>query len=204
MPSMTIRQKLAEQRGFLNRSVQAFEVHPEEALRIATTIRVLVHETSVSKPLLGLLCADYRQLPILDKAPPTTKTPTGVILYYCGVGMRLTIDKGVQPIIDLSLLRGQLVPLETWWNQCLLIFTDEKGNRVVFTRKSLLLTLANREGGAHVDTDLPPEYERYILNSSLPIKCMVNDIETDYFNVARFAAVQSAVQLIDCLDRNFA
>lgn len=203
MPQTTNEEKLKEQYGFLKRSIDSFmDGHISEALRIATTLRVLVHETVSSTPLLKQLNPNYRRLTIVDVPPPGPVRPGGVVLFYIGVGVEMSQQKGARPIIDLQ--NGpptqQLVTIESWWNQIILIFSDA-GQRIVFTRRQLLLTLANKEGGAHVDTSLPAAYEKFVLDS--PLKFAVNGVMTDTVNLARFAAVQSAAQMKDCLERHF-
>jgi hypothetical protein len=48
-----MRTKLREQLGFIERSTRFFdEGHEEEALRLATTMRVLFHDTALSTSLL--------------------------------------------------------------------------------------------------------------------------------------------------------
>ena len=92
--------------------------------------------------------------------------------------------------------------MDEWWEKCCLVFTDftdPGGRQIKFLRRDLLLTLADKEGGAHVDTKLPDHYERFVRNS--PMKVRVNGVETDSVHLARYAAVQAAVQMIDCLDR---
>ena len=203
MSKTTNQEKLKEQYGFLKRSIDSFmEGHISEALRIATTLRVLVHETGSSTPLLKQLNPSYRQLTIVDTPPPGPARPGGVVLFFIGVGVAMS-EKGVRPIIDLQngLPTQQLVSIDNWWNQIMLIFSDA-GQRIVFTRRQLLLTLANKEGGAHVDTNLPAPYEKFVLES--PLKFAVNGVMTDTVNLARFAAVQSAAQMNDCLERHFA
>ncbi len=46
------------------------------------------------------------------------------------------------------------VPISEWWNQVVFI-----SGKTEATRKSLVLTAADRDGGAHVDTKLTMEYE---------------------------------------------
>ena len=79
------------------------------------------------------------------------------------------------------------------------MFRDSKEKRIEFRRRDLLLILANKEGGAHVDTMLPARYEDFMLNSAKLIK---NGVETDSIHLGRFAAIEAAVQMIDCIDRN--
>lgn len=162
---------------------------------------MLLHETGSSKPLLKQLDPAYLQLTILDNPPPTPARPGGIILMWIGVGVVASTDKGVQPIVDLSEPNLQLIPLGTWWNQFRLIFTDEKNNRIMLTRRNILLTLSDKEGGTHVDPNLPAVYEKYAIDS--PLRFVVNGIETDTVNLARFIAIQSAVRMLECLERNF-
>lgn len=52
------------------------------------------------------------------------------------------------------------VPAPEWWEQ--VIFRLQKPNstdQIELTRKSLVLTAADKDGGAHVDEDLTEEYE---------------------------------------------
>ena len=87
-----------------------------------------------------------------------------------------------------------------WWRRTCLVFAPTpESESVEFTRRDLLLTLANSEGGAHVDAVLPPQYEKYVIDS--PVKLMNNGIETDSVHLAQFAAVQAAAQMIDCINR---
>jgi hypothetical protein len=68
LPQVYRATRESEQKGFLERSLADFlNGHPEEAVRIATTIRVLVHEGG-GKPLLKSFKPNYLDLPILDNA----------------------------------------------------------------------------------------------------------------------------------------
>ena len=96
-------------------------------------------------------------------------------------------------------LRMEPTTMGKWWEKSCLVFTDPQGERIEFRRRDLLLTLANKEGGAYVAASLPAKYERYVVNSD--VKMVVSGVETDTIHLARFAAVEAAVQMIDCLDR---
>jgi len=199
----TALEMLKEQYGFLKRSIaSAIRGNLDEALRIATTLRVLVHETAASKPLLKQVVPNYLQITILDiPAAPLSKAGAQRV-FYIGVAVQMNSVTGVRPAVDLTNPPpGQkLVVLGSWWNRELLIFTD-KGQRFVFTRKQLILTLANKEGGAHVDTSLPPGYEKFVTES--PLRFVVSDVPSDTVHLARYAAVQAAAQMCECLERNF-
>lgn len=201
MSRSTNEEKLAEQHGFLKRSVAAFnDGHSSEAVRIATTLRVLVHETAKSTPLLKLLSTGYLDVAILDRRPLANLDKT---ILYIGVGVRMDLSKGtIHPTVDLKDPNNPMirVPLAEWWNRVKLIFLDGS-QKIVFTRKDLILTLADKEGGTHVDATLPAKFEKYVLES--PLRFVINDVAMDTVNLARYGAVEAAVQMMDCLETNF-
>jgi hypothetical protein len=119
-------------------------------------------------------------------------------MFYVGVGVQID-SSGAKPLLE-GKPGEQLVSLSDWWNQTMLVVADGS-ETITFTRKSLLLTLANKEGGAHVDPALPEEYEKYVLVS--PLKVWANGVESDTFHLARFCAVESGVKMMECLERNF-
>lgn len=202
MARATPLEMLKEQYGFLKRSIEAvMQGNLDEALRIATTIRVLVHETRNSIPLLKQVDPNYLQLTILGVPPPVPPKPGDYPPSYIGVLVRVKSQTGLQPIVDFDgYPRIQLNTLEDWWNQVILIFSDA-GQKIAFTRQQIILTLANKEGGAHVDTTLPSAYEEYVIDS--PLKFIVNKTPADTAHLARYAAVQAAAQICECLERNF-
>jgi hypothetical protein len=82
MPRSTNQEMLAQQLGFLKTSLEAYKNGSEaEALRIATTIRVLIHETNSSNPLLKQIDPNYLTLTILDRPAPVPSKPGG--RYWC-------------------------------------------------------------------------------------------------------------------------
>ncbi len=58
-----------------------------------------------------------------------------------------------RPNTDPSALQLQL-PAPAWWTQVVYVY-----GAINATRRSLVLGAANKDGGAHVDTKLNPEYE---------------------------------------------
>jgi len=55
------------------------------------------------------------------------------------------------------------VPFDDWWNR--VIIRDQAG--VEFTRRDLVLALANQDGGAHVDPELHEAYEALSRSNSM-------------------------------------
>jgi hypothetical protein len=60
----------------------------------------------------------------------------------------------MQPAADRTGTR-RITPFSEWWSERVYVLND-----LAITRKQLVLTAANKDGGAHVDPDLPENYER--------------------------------------------
>jgi hypothetical protein len=158
------QKKLREQLGFLERSCQMYdEGHIEEAIRIAGTLRTLIHDTGKSTSLLKHMNATGIRL-----WSTTDSAPERAAMYY-GMGQYRHLN-GVSsfgPSFD-NTPTMELLPLDEWWGQVVYVFdagedaqTDEereKGFRL--SRKDIVLTAANKDGGAHVDKKLTRAYER--------------------------------------------
>jgi hypothetical protein len=201
MPRSTVQEMLAQQLGFLKSSLQAYKVgNDAESLRMATTLRVLIHDTTKSHALLKQIDPNYLNLTILDR-PDFSSGRKILVLYGIGVSRSGDGTGTARPDMTLNDPALQLTPLEKWWNRLVLVFTDSNGQHVEFTRRNLVLTLVNKEGGAHVDPTIPVEYEKYVLDAAVPF--IVNGVPTDSAHLAQFATVEAAVRMIECLERNF-
>ena len=127
---------------------------PVAALPLAVTIRVLVHDTSRSHGLLhqlGLVSGLRFSDTALHINPRNLFPTIGLTM------MNMTTGPGldwVAPLDDLSPPRiHPPVPFNHWWNTP--VVKDQMGN--TWSRRDLVLHLANREGGAHIDPDAPDE-----------------------------------------------
>jgi hypothetical protein len=146
--------QLKTQIEFLTRSAQSFDAgEKNEAVRMAVGIRVIVHDTKESKSLLRQL--GKKDILFYDTAHPfdskNLMPHLGLIqmrLGGPGTGFRAGLD-------DIPPERlGKKIQFNTWWDR--IVLSDHLKNR--FTRKDLVLTLANQEGGAHVDPHLEEKY----------------------------------------------
>jgi len=148
------RDHLRRQIGFLQRSADAFDAgYIDEAVRIATTIRVLIHNTGSSVSLLKHLNATtISLLSSCDGASPSTPL-------YMGLGVpKVKNDGGTIKATYAPLLDGPVkiyVPVSKWWD--MIVYVLGSGARL--SRKKIVLTAANKDGGAHVDSALTSEYE---------------------------------------------
>lgn len=124
-----------------------------EAKRLAAAIRVLAHDTDNSKSLLGQL--GRKNIQFYDTCIP--RDPKTVITYTGNIAINQT-SSGAKYIAPLDYLPPDCPPkyvsFEDWWNGD--IFVDKEGNNT--TRRDLILALANKDGGAHVDPELDAKY----------------------------------------------
>jgi hypothetical protein len=147
---------LKHQLGFLRASSAAFDAgREEEAQRLATTIRVLVHSTGQSVALLKQLGVQH-QMRFLDTWQPPEATRPGVVLVRRWDAGLATIRLGSGTATFAAPLgahpegiRGPQ-PFRIWWKQSVI----EDQTRTRFTRKELVLFMTNQAGGAHVDPDI--------------------------------------------------
>ena len=72
---------------------------------------------------------------------------------------------------------------------------------MIYRRKRVVLILANKEGGAHVDANEDPDYVRLL--TDLPLSFADYGIEIETPDLARFLTAQSGVEMLECLKRNF-
>jgi hypothetical protein len=150
---------LGEQVRFLENSAAAFDDGFEsEAKRLATTMRVLLHDTVQSHSVLEQLGVKT-QIAYRDTADPINPrnlmdTPGLVIMELKSGGGSYV------PPLDHLVSPSRLKPpvdFRTWW------FGDvSKFRGMTLTRDNFVLVAANKEGGAHVDRRLDKRYERFL------------------------------------------
>lgn len=142
---------LSEQVGFLETSSRLYdEGNKTEAKRIAVSLRVLLHDTSISHSLLGQLgiknSIQFQHVCGLDPAAGEPVIFWGVSIANYGSGYELEPTLG--PV-------ERETPFDDWWNGRLIVV---KAKDASYTRKDIILAVANTDGGAHVGTDIPESY----------------------------------------------
>lgn len=160
-----LQKHLQDNIGFLKASCASFDTgFLGEAKRLATTIRVLLHDTTNSKSLLGLL-GIKNSLKYVNTA--NRYDPSNLLAHHGLVGMR--IGTGVSsywaPLGDgpPPCYNRQPCTFDEWWNEPVVV--DKRGG--VFSRSDLVLFLANKDGGAHVDPQLDKAYAELTRNNSI-------------------------------------
>lgn len=148
---MYFRAHLARQLTFLKRSCESYDAGAtDEAIRMATIIRVLIHNTKKSTSLLTHLNANTINL------LSTTGNITPNTVMYFGLGMMQLSGSscGYFPSLNFGPVK-EMIPVSQWWNQIVFVLDPQTH----LSRRKIILSAANQDGGAHVDASLSKEYE---------------------------------------------
>jgi len=172
---------LKEQIAFMKQSASSYDSGFEgEAKRLAVVIRVLIHDTSQSSSLLTLLGVK-RNTSFYDSA--AAYNPRNLLTSSCLTVMRISPAGGeyVAPLDNLSPARSKdkRVGFDRWWNRNI-VLKDNANN--TFTRKDLVLAVANKEGGAHIDPKLDEAYANLSRFNSMAWKFFKSGVERDFKN----------------------
>ena len=141
---------------FLESSAAAFDAgHIGEAKRMAVSLRVLFHETAQSHSILAQL--GERQRPMFDSSHPYN--PNNDLSHHGLVAMRITGGEDARffaPLGDRA-IAPRPTRFGNWWEKDIVIKEGQSGK--TYTRRSLVLFAANKDGGAHVDPHLDASFE---------------------------------------------
>jgi hypothetical protein len=154
-----LQEHLQEQIAFLHSSIAAYDAGaPSEAKRLAVALRVLLHDTPQSRSLLGQLGLKDRLFYDSSTYEAYNERPWDVAVYTGLLGLCISIgsnETSCVPALDHTGDQpAEWVDFDTWWN--MVVIRDEVEN--TFSRRDLVLTMANRDGGAHVDPVLTTKY----------------------------------------------
>jgi hypothetical protein len=132
----------------MQRSCEAFDKGAEdEAIRIATALRVIFHNTTRSVSLVAHLGFNANRM---------LSSSRGYGNWQDYLGHRLDLTSP-QPVSMLPLLGNKFkeMSVQDWWaNEAVFVHNGQR-----YSRKRIVLSAANKDGGAHVDADLDKYYE---------------------------------------------
>lgn len=160
-----LEREFEEQLELLQTSVEAFDKGKfPEAKRIATSLRIFVHDTGASTSLLKQL--NKKNGLFLDTAMPLKESegviiPQSTLTYRALGGNEDSLRH--QPLLDTSFSQPREADFDAWWNG--VVFVDQFQKK--FSRADLVLKLANEDGGAHVDPGISADYHRLTRENSL-------------------------------------
>jgi len=188
-----LRRKLDEQLGFLKRSADDFdEGHTEEAVRLAATLRLLLHDKNRSKSLLGQL--NMKDVGFCDTSGPND--PENICPYSGLISLELG-PKEARYVARLDDDIGEIkrISFDEWWNAE--VFRDVR--KRTLSRQSIVLTAADQDGGAHVDPVLDDTYSAFSVGEALGWKSGGKDGERPVEHPERMAIRQIAHEVLKTL-----
>jgi hypothetical protein len=155
MAKVDFQSQLRRQLEFIKNSCDLYDDgRHDEGIRIATSLRVLFHDTSKSTSLLRHLSKQgIRLLSCSHNVPPSKTSPTAVVAWKGTAGRD---DLHAIPCLESAPSKRLLLANE-WWTETVLY-----GGSLKMSRGDLVLDAANKDGGAHVDSQLAPCYEEVI------------------------------------------
>jgi hypothetical protein len=194
-----LREHLADQVSFIRSSEEAFDGGAiAEAKRLAHHLRVLLHDTATSHALLEQIGV-LGSMVFFDSAgevdPVTESNLTIMEVGHDGAQYRATL-RDPPAMLDLPSLpepwrsqkaaafqrakgrpkleEGAWRPFDVWWRTEEVV-KDDHG--LTFSRRELVLAVANQDGGSHVDPTLREAYARLSRSNSLGWIFGANGIE---------------------------
>lgn len=209
LTNQEFQESLNEQLYFLESSIISYSDVEFEAKRVAATIRILVHDTNNSISLLKSL-NQKGTLKFINSAPPNDgklHSMTGMVgvrksnlNQYFGLVAKVNQDN---KLIAVPLFQQHL--LEWYKNYNELRFNDWWEMEIInldgvgITRRELILTVANKDGGAHVDHALSEKYHE-IKISKLILNIRGNETEFEK-NVVFASVVQIGWELLNSIKK---
>jgi hypothetical protein len=169
-----LEEHLRRQVHFLRSSAAAVDVgNLDEAVRLASVVRVLCHDGTGSPALLQQLHLRKR-LGFVDTALNLPQLPRGSFVFDFGLAtMRTDFDRRtVQPCAHLDDLPPERINPPArfghWWrtpflsNRAAQLIRNRPG--FTYSRSNVVLGLAQHDGGAHVDRAIPADHEAFLDN----------------------------------------
>jgi len=170
--------QLKEQISFLLTSAMLFDKWKiEEAKRIATQLRILFHDTGSSKSLLGQL--NLKAIPFLNTANPYD--PKNLVSYVGLLKFKFHNPSGRRPWViprgtPDELPQNSRLSFQDWWHMPVLVARGKIKN-ITFSRKDIVLHVADTDGGAHVDNALDEHYVALSKWNAIGILTIQNGVE---------------------------
>ena len=151
--------ELRHQVGFLKSSAAAYDAGNEaEAKRLASTIRLLVHDTGRSTSLLTQLKVKDLVL-FLDTAGPVSMANMMTTMGLLMLQLRTTEGEPPQgsylPVRSEGPRQHCWLPFAHWWDDPVSRLPQQDLN---ISRRDYVLDVADKEGGAHFDPEGSPIY----------------------------------------------
>lgn len=194
--------QLEQQITFIERSSKEFDIgNEDEAIRIAVSIRILLHDTEKSKSLLQHLLVKSK----IDYWNSSSDFNSENLVSHLGLTCNSMSSspsgdkvKYLPAFSGPNKNRGDWQSFHWWWHKQPVI-VDNKKNK--FHRKDLVLGAANKDGGAHVDSELDETYAALTKFNSPGWLKIKNGVESPFDNNILLPSIrQIAFELMKTLE----
>lgn len=152
--AISFSDQLKRQLRYVEISAKEYDIgNRDEAIRVATCLRVMFHQTALSTSLLSHLNAESIELCSTSEPGPIGS----------GLGLKVANNLITNPFTGemraspwlAAAPHKTLIPFAQWWNE---VVVYNSGTQV--TRRNLVLWAANKDGGAHVGEVQHAGYEK--------------------------------------------
>lgn len=198
MPAQDFKEQLRKQIDFLRTSCDLYDAgKKDEAIRIANALRIIFHDTRSSTSLLKHLnagairllstCEDIRanaqfwaNLTDIELDPAHGRAE---------FRPKLATDRSKRPV-------GRY----RWWSDEIIYLIVP--HKIKLNRRDLVLGAANKDGGAHVDQHLAPDYEAILEGAGWMMTTYENEVVRNIpFKYGHLAALrQIGYEVLDSPD----
>lgn len=158
------KEALSTQLSFIQRSCEIFDRgERDEAIRIATTLRVILNPGGGSKKSLLQHLGVHKQIRLLSTCPVVSANASP----FQGLGSFKYESDGINtstrfyaPLEDAPV--AYEMKLREWWDQIVYVLPSKSPTEPnpVLRRRDIILSAVNKDGGAHFDAALPIGYEQ--------------------------------------------
>jgi SEC-C motif len=204
--------KLRSQVGFVQRSAEDFDAgHLDEGERLANQVRLLLHDTGSSHSLLGQLGVKtglrYTDTAIHGGEQETKHLGgnlySATIKKHAGLVSMQTTETGSWAYVPVLEPEGDRinppVAFDSWWRSPFL--KDATGYAIA--RSAVILFVANKDGGSHVDKALPETFHRLLSGTGLGLQVVSEDGEAaDIPGIVMATTRQISYELLDTMRRD--
>lgn len=194
-----LQQALREQCDLLQITCETYDLGKEiVAKQLAVILRVLFHQTKQSHSLLGQL--NLRSGYFVNTAH--SLSPTNVASDFALASVQFTAGTGAKykaMLGDGPPVTPGRKPFPEWWNDP--VIKDQKG--IKFSRRQIVLAVANTDGGGHVDPELEDAYKALTRDNSLRIYFSIGDgVDQEMGNPVLASLRQIAHETLATLKKN--
>lgn len=170
----TLRKKLDDSVVYIESTVkQALQLECTDSLRaeyaiaIATRLRVLLNDEGRNDSLTKMLgIKDHLVFPAISKEP-LANAPANMMFTSLLTSFIIKNKDAFYKANEFSNAEDLLYTFDAWWNEIVIDSKYEQFSQI--SRRDVILTLADKEGGAHVDKTYDIAYYQAIRSKSIQV-----------------------------------